>query len=119
MNEVSKETLSYLKFVMLGQLLLDAHEDLINTNQYRNNIKLQVGRSVKLLEGHISSSYDKVYISDPEMTTNVMNKVSDLTDKILSANLDELVMIDAIIDKYNENKEWFMEHSQAEFLRLR
>ena len=31
-------------------------------------------------------------------------------DKIKNSDIDELVMIDAVIDKYKENQEWFMEH---------
>jgi hypothetical protein len=27
-------------------------------------------------------------------------------------------MIDAVIDKYRENKEWFIEHASADFLKL-
>jgi hypothetical protein len=27
-------------------------------------------------------------------------------------------MIDAVVDKYKENKEWFMENGNAEFLRI-
>jgi hypothetical protein len=27
-------------------------------------------------------------------------------------------MINAVIDKYKENKEWFAEYAQAEFLRI-
>jgi hypothetical protein len=39
-------------------------------------------------------------------------------DKIKNSDIDELVMIDAIIDKYKENQEWFMEHASADFLKL-
>ena len=39
-------------------------------------------------------------------------------NKISSADIDELVMIDAVIDKYKENKEWFIEHASADFLKL-
>jgi len=27
-------------------------------------------------------------------------------------------MIDAVIDKYNDNKEWFKEYAEAEFLKI-
>jgi sialic acid synthase SpsE len=40
------------------------------------------------------------------------------TIKIASSDIDELVMIDAVIDKYKENKEWFVEHASADFLKL-
>ena len=58
--------LDYLKAVLLGQLTIEAIEDLQGTNKY----------------------------------------------------IDELVMIDAVIDKYKDNQEWFMEHESADFLKL-
>ena len=39
-------------------------------------------------------------------------------DKIKNSDIDELVMIDAIIDKYIDNQEWFMKHESADFLKL-
>jgi len=39
-------------------------------------------------------------------------------EKLSTSNLDELVMINAVIEKYHENKEWFTEHAAAEFLRI-
>ena len=52
------------------------------------------------------------------MTTNVLNKLEDLVDKISSSSVDELVMIGAVIDRYQDNKEWFKEHAEAEFLKI-
>jgi hypothetical protein len=52
------------------------------------------------------------------MTTNVLRKITTLMDKIKNSDIDELVMIDAIIDKYIDNQEWFMEHASADFLKL-
>jgi len=49
---------------------------------------------------------------------NVFRKITELINKISSADIDELVMIDAVIDKYKENKEWFNEHTSADFLKL-
>jgi hypothetical protein len=52
------------------------------------------------------------------MTTNVLRKITTLMDKIKNSDIDELVMLDAVIDKYKENQEWFMQHESAEFLKL-
>jgi hypothetical protein len=52
------------------------------------------------------------------MTTNILNSIESLVDKLKTSTLDELVMINAVVDKYNENKEWFKQHAEAEFLRI-
>jgi hypothetical protein len=52
------------------------------------------------------------------MTTNILNSIEDIVTKLTTSDLDELVMINAVIEKYKENKEWFLEHGQAEFLRI-
>lgn len=52
------------------------------------------------------------------MTTNILRSIEDLTTKLTTSNLDELVMINAVIEKYNENKEWFTQYGNAEFLRI-
>jgi len=70
------------------------------------------------LESTIKQGYDEIYSTDPEMVTNILNSIESLIDKIKGGNIDELVMMNAVIDKYNENKEWFAEHAAAEFLRI-
>jgi hypothetical protein len=52
------------------------------------------------------------------MTTNILNKIEALVTKLTTSTIDELIMIDAVIDKYNENKEWFKEYGESEFLRI-
>jgi predicted nucleic acid-binding Zn-ribbon protein len=110
--------LSYLKSVLLSQLLLEANEELINTHQYKQNLKNQINRLNKTLEETVRKEYDTVYKTDPEMTTNILNKMDALVEKIKTSNIDELVMIDAVIEKYNDNKEWFTEYANAEFLKI-
>jgi molecular chaperone DnaK (HSP70) len=108
----------FLKSVLLGQLLLEANDNLKMTKQYRHELKNQINRLDRMLESYVKNEFDVVYSSDPTMTTNIMNRIDSLIDKIKNASIDELVMIDAVIDKYNENREWFTEHGKAEFLRL-
>jgi hypothetical protein len=85
---------------------------------YKESVKYNVNRSIKELEQVFNTNYNNIYDNNPEMTTNVLNKLEDLVDKISSSSVDELVMIDAVIDKYQENKEWFKEHGEAEFLKI-
>jgi hypothetical protein len=110
--------LDYLKVVLLGQLTIEAIEDLQNTNKYKQNLKNQGNKFLKMLENYVQDDYNTVYLNNQEMTTNVLRKIGTLMDKIKNSDIDELVMIDAIIDKYIDNQEWFMEHASAEFLKL-
>jgi prephenate dehydrogenase len=110
--------LEYLKSVLLAQLLLEANESLIFTTQYRQTIKNLINRLNKELEQVVFEEYTKVYKTDPEMTTNILRSIESIITKLQTSTIDEIVMIDAVVDKYKENKEWFMENGNAEFLKL-
>ena len=111
--------LEYLKQVILSQLLLECNENLRFTVQYKQQIKNRINLLNKDLESVVFKEYTNVYKTDPEMTTNILNTIEDLVTKLTTATLDELVMINAVIDKYNQNKEWFTEYANAEFLRIK
>jgi len=110
--------LNYLKTVLLSQLLLEANEGLRLTKQYKQNVKQQINKLNTMLEEVVREEFNTVYDTDPEMVTNILNKIEELVDKIKGSSIDELVMIDAIIDKYKDNKEWFQEYANAEFLKI-
>jgi enoyl-[acyl-carrier-protein] reductase (NADH) len=110
--------LEYLKSVLLAQLLLEANESLIFTTQYRQTIKNLINRLNKELEQVVFEEYTKVYKTDPEMTTNILRSIENIITKLQTSTIDEIVMIDAVVDKYKENKKWFMENANAEFLKL-
>lgn len=110
--------LEYLKSVLLAQLLLEANESLIFTTQYKQTIKNLINRLNKELEQIVFEEYTKVYKTDPEMTTNILRSIESIITKLQTSTIDEIVMIDAVVDKYKENKEWFMENGNAEFLKL-
>jgi prephenate dehydrogenase len=110
--------LEYLKSVLLAQLLLEANESLIFTTQYKQTIKNLINRLNKELEQVVFEEYTKVYKTDPEMTTNILRSIESIITKLQTSTIDEIVMIDAVVEKYKENKEWFMENGNAEFLKL-
>ncbi len=110
--------LNYLKTVLLSQLLLESNDQLRFTTQYKLNIKNQINKLNGMLEEVVRKEFDSIYTTDPEMTTNIMNRIEGIVDKIKDSSIDELVMLDAVVDKYKENKEWFKEHGQAEFLKI-
>ena len=110
--------LEYLKSVLLAQLLLEANESLYFTTQYKQTVKNLINRLNKELEQIVFLEYKKVYNTDPEMTTNILRSIEDIVNKLQTCTIDELVMINTVIDKYKENKEWFLEYGNAEFLKI-
>jgi prephenate dehydrogenase len=110
--------LEYLKQVILSQLLLECNENLRFTVQYKQQIKNRINLLNKDLESVVFKEYTNVYKTDPEMTTNLLNKIESMVTKLTTSTLDELIMIDAVIDKYNDNKEWFKEYAETEFLKI-
>ena len=110
--------LNYLKTVLLSQLLLEANEGLRLTKQYKQNVKQQINKLNQRLEEVVREEFNTVYDTDPEMVTNILNKIEELIDKINGSSSDELVMINSVVDKYQENKDWFKEHAEAEFLKI-
>ena len=110
--------LEYLKSVILAQLLLEANENLRLTTQYRQQIKHKINSLNKDLELVVFEEYTKIYKTDAEMTTNILNAIDDLVLKLTSSTLDDLVLINAVIEKYKENKEWFTQYGEAEFLKI-
>lgn len=110
--------LNYLKSVLLSQLLLEANDQLKMTKQYKLNVKNQINKLDTMLEDVVREEFNTVYDTDPQMVTNILNKIENLIDKIKGSSIDELVMLDAIVDKYQDNKEWFKEYANAEFLKI-
>ena len=121
MNEQEKitaEQVTYLKSVILSQLLLEANESLVNTTVYKQSLKQQINRMNGILEPIVRQEFDGIYNSDPEMTTNILNKIDSIVSKIASYQIEELVILDAVVNKYEDNKEWFLKYAESEFLKI-
>tara|TARA_R110000850_G_scaffold1547_1_gene8565 strand:- start:384 stop:752 length:369 start_codon:yes stop_codon:yes gene_type:complete len=121
MNEqekITSEQVTYLKSIILAQLLLEANESLVNTNVYKQSLKQQINRMNGILEPIVRQEFDGVYNSEPEMTTNILNKIDSIVGKIASYQIEELVILEAVVDKYEDNKEWFLEHTASDFLKI-
>ena len=121
MNEQEKitaEQITYLKSVILSQLLLEANESLVNTTVYKQSLKQQINRMNGILEPIVRQEFDGIYNSDPEMTTTILNKIDSIVSKIASYQIEELVILDAVVNKYEDNKEWFLKYAESEFLKI-
>jgi uncharacterized membrane protein len=108
----------YLKSVLLSQLLLESNEALFFTTQYKQQIKHKINSLNKDLEEVVRNEYKIIYNTDAETTTNILRSIEDIITKLQTSTIDELVMINAVIDKYKENKEWFIKYAETEFLKL-
>ena len=117
-EQITAEQVTYLKSIILSQLLLEANESLVNTTVYKQSLKQQINRMNGILEPIVRQEFDGVYNSDPEMTTNILNKIESLVDKISSYQIEELVILEAVVEKYENNKEWFLEHTASDFLKI-
>ena len=117
-QQITAEQITYLKSVVLSQLLLEANESLMNTTIYKQSLKQQINRMNGILEPIVREEFDSVYKTDPEMTTNILNKIESLVDKISSYQIEELVILEAVVEKYENNKEWFLEHTASDFLKI-
>ena len=117
-GKITAEQITYLKSIILSQLLLETNESLVNTNVYKQSLKQQINRMNGILEPIVRQEFDGVYNSDPEMTTNILNKIESLVDKISSYQIEELVILEAVVEKYENNKEWFLEHTASDFLKI-
>jgi len=118
-QEITNEQIMFLKSILLSQLLLEANECLVTTNRYKQDLKNQGNRMIKILEPIVRESFDVVYESDPMMTTNILNKVDSLINRIAKLKtIEEVVILEAIVDKYENNKEWFMTYAESEFLKI-
>ncbi len=111
---VSKETISYLKSVLMSQLLLEANEELVLTNRYKGSLKQQINRVNGMLEPIVREEFDSVYQSDPEMCTNILNKIDSVISTISKLDLDELVIVEGLLSDYEVNKEEYLKNAQAQ-----
>ncbi len=116
--EVSKETISYLKSVLMSQLLLEANEELVLTNRYKGSLKQQINRTNKMLEPIVRQEFDSVYNADPEMTTNILNKIDSVITTISKLDLDELVIVEGLLSDYEANREEYLKDAQSKIDKI-
>ena len=110
--------INYLKSILLSQLLVESNETLKGSKFYRHSLKGTVNKANTELERAFNKDYEIVYQNSPEIATNVLNKIDDLINKISTSTVDELVLISDLVDKFQDNKEWYKENSSIDFLKI-
>lgn len=109
--------LNTLKVILLATLLEDAIEDLRNTSLFKQGVKQQANRMVKVLEPY-TKQLDAIYTKNPEFTTNLFNQLDQLIKKLAKSNVDGLVMINQITEHYQKFPEDWNQFFSVEFDRL-
>jgi Cu2+-containing amine oxidase len=97
---------------------LEANDDLKGSKAFKQNVKLQVNKTSNILESVYQEGFNAIYNNNPEMCTNVLNKIDSLMHSIKTASIDELVMIEALVKQYKENKEEINKTQITEFTKL-
>jgi len=115
---ISDKHLNYLKCVLISQLLLEANDDLKGSKAFKQSVKYQVGKTNQILEQVYQEGFNTVYHNNPEMCLNVLNKIDGLIHKIKTATIDELVIIDALVDQYFNNKKEINKTQTTEFTKI-
>jgi len=115
---INDRHLAYLKCVLISQLLLEANDELKGSKAFKQNVKLQVNKTSNILESVYQEGFNTVYNNNPEMCTNVLNKIDSLIHSIKTASVDELVMIEALVKQYKENKDEINKTQITEFTKL-
>jgi len=59
-----------------------------------------------------------MYDNDPEMVTNILNKIESLVDTLKTASIEDLIIIESIVEKYNNNKDQFRETEEVLFNKV-
>ena len=107
------------KSLMLSQLLLEANASLVGTKFYKQEFKRDLNKCIGSLEKFTEQYYKTMYDNDPEMVTNILNKIEGLLDTLKTASIEDLIMIESIINKYNNNKDQFRETEQVVFNKIK
>ena len=115
---INDRHLAYLKCVLISQLLLEANDELKGSKAFKQNVKLQVNKTSNILESVYQEGFNTIYNNNPEMCTNVLNKIDSLIHSVKTASIDELVMIEALVKQYKENKEEINKTQITEFTKL-
>ena len=110
---------TYVKSLILSQLLLEANDELEGTPFYDTRLSVDVKRLEKTLIKQIDKQFMNIYNADTALIHNIMFRIEGLIKKLSSCQIDDLTMLDFIIDKYLENNNWILENIELPIKPLR
>ena len=98
--------------------MLEANDSLVGTKFYKQEFKRDLNKCIGSLERFTERYYKTMYDNDPEMVTNILNKIESLVDTLKTASIEDLIIIESIVDKYNNNKDQFRETEEVSFNKV-
>lgn len=120
MNSISIEEaqIKILKVLFLGQLLMEANDDLEKTPYYKQKLKNVVKRANDEIEKQIKIQLEKVFSQDNQMCINLFNHVDDFITKTSGLGLDELPLVNKMLDEYLADPEHWKDNLTIEFNKI-
>lgn len=100
-NELQFKT---LKVIVLSQLLIEANDDIKNTDMYKGKLKV-LGKQYMNQLGNAIRQTDAVYSAQPEIYHNVLNNIEQLCETLANCDVQDLLMINQIHQHYSQHKE--------------
>lgn len=107
-----------LKVIILSQLLIEANDDIKNTDMYKGKLKV-FGRQYINQLGNAIKQTDAVYGAQPEVYHNILNNIEQLCEKLAKCDVHDLVMINQIHKHYSEHKEDWNAMFEVELEKLK
>ena len=101
---------TYLKSLVLAQLLLEANDELEGSAYYDTRLKTDVIRLEKTVVKQLDKQYRVIYNVDPALMHNIQSEIEKLVDRIACSSIDDLVTLNLVIEKYIKNNNWFLEN---------
>lgn len=96
-----------VKSLILSQLLLETNDTLVGSKFYRQEFKRDLNRCITSLEAFTERYYSKMYNNDPQMATNVINKLETLVTAMSTSSIEELAMIGGLIENISDEPIYF------------
>ena len=88
---------TYVKSLILSQLLLEANDELEGTPFYDTRLSVDVKRLEKTLIKQIDKQFMNIYNADTALIHNIMFRIEGLVKKLSSCQIDDLTM--SMLDK--------------------
>jgi hypothetical protein len=110
--------LKYLKVLFLGQLLVEALDDIEQTPLYKQRLKYLAKNTSNELLKILNVELPKVMSQDQEFATNMFQQIDYLITKLATLSMEELPMVNKLVDEFKEDPKYWKEKLILEFNKV-
>ena len=107
-----------LKVLFLGQLLLEANDDLADTPFFKQQLKHNCNKLNKSVEGIIKEQLTKVYKQDPTFSTNMFNNIDSFIERVSEMEVGDYPLVNKMLDEFIKDKEYWKDNLVMEFNKV-